>query len=71
MLLQHAAPAGDLDRGVDIDPQTLVFTADQKNANEGKDIGAEQGVKVFIRVRIYAPGKTEPLKIPAFPMQAP
>jgi len=71
MLTQHAAPAGDLDRGVDIDPQTLVFTAGQKNANAGKDSGAEQGVKVFIRVRIYAPGKTEPLKIPVFPMQAP
>jgi len=71
MLMQHAAPAGDLDRGVDIDPQTLVFTAGQKNANAGKDSGAEQGVKVFIRVRIYAPGKTEPLKIPVFPMQAP
>jgi type VI secretion system protein ImpL len=70
MLAQHAAPASDLDRGVDTDPQTLVFTADQKNTNDSTN-GTEQRVKVFIRVRIYAPGKTEPLRMPTFPTQAP
>ena len=81
MMAQHAAAPGDLDRSVDSDPQTLVFTAGQESATvSGKGQGAEisqkettpfQIAKVFIRVRIYPPGKPDALRVPVFPTQAP
>jgi type VI secretion system protein ImpL len=79
MLAEHAAAPADLDRAMDYDPQTLVFTADQESSPKtakgqpapAKAPGAGEIVKVFIRLRIYAPGKTEALRITAFPVQAP
>jgi type VI secretion system protein ImpL len=81
MLVQNAAASADLDRGIDTDPQTLVFTASQKNSSgnakgqpvppDSKDANPDQAAKVFIRLRIYATGKTEALRITAFPIHAP
>jgi type VI secretion system protein ImpL len=81
MLVQHAAASSDLDRSVDSDPQTLVFIAGQESAGvSGKSQGAEtpqkemiigQTAKVFIRVKIYPPGKPDALRVPVFPTQAP
>jgi type VI secretion system protein ImpL len=77
MLAEHAAAPADLDRAMDYDPQTLVFTADQESSPKtvkgqpAKATDAGEIVKVFIRLRIYAPGKTEALRITAFPVQAP
>ncbi|HET9184019.1 MAG TPA: type VI secretion system protein [Candidatus Angelobacter sp.] len=95
MLAQHRPPAGDFDRSLDANPQTLVFAADQepvppsgksKPAAQSSTNGPStskastskasitqpsQAVKVFIRLKLYAPGKTTPLEVPAFPMQAP
>jgi type VI secretion system protein ImpL len=81
MLVQHAAASSDLDRSVDSDPQTLVFIAGQESAGvSGKSQGTEtpqkdtstgQIAKVFIRVKIYPPGKPGTLRVPVFPTQAP
>lgn len=81
MLVQHAATSGDLDRSIDSDPQTLIFTAEQESApvsgkgqlteTSQKGTTPRQMAKVFIRVRIYPPGKSDVLRIPAFPTQAP
>jgi type VI secretion system protein ImpL len=81
MLVQHAATPGDLDRSVDSDPQTLIFTAEQESATVSgkgqlsetsqKETIPRQIAKVFIRVRIYPPGKSGVLRVPPFPTQAP
>jgi type VI secretion system protein ImpL len=81
MLTEHAAPTTDFDRKVDPDPQTLAFTIGQQvvpgpapkgglslppgNQTPGPD------VKVFVSIRLYAPGKTTSLPLPAFPVRAP
>jgi type VI secretion system protein ImpL len=85
MLVQMAPPASNFERGVDPDPQTILFNAQQENS--GPVIGgaaasgggnstatsqtAGQPVEVFMRIRISAPGKTDALRIPIFPTQAP
>jgi hypothetical protein len=82
MMVQHGAPASDFDRLVDPDPQTLVFTVNQKKgstasgsrqqtAMEKNDDSNTQTAKVFIRVKIYPPGKNEALLLPLFPTEAP
>ncbi|HEY2495493.1 MAG TPA: type VI secretion system protein [Candidatus Angelobacter sp.] len=81
MLVQHAAASSDLDRSVDSDPQTLVFIVGQESSGvSGKSQGAEtpqketstgQIAKVFIRVKIYPPGKPDALRVPVFPTPAP
>jgi type VI secretion system protein ImpL len=81
ILAQHTPGASDLDRSVDSDPQTLVFVAGQEASATGtkekaaaspsKDAPADQTAKVFIRIRIYAPGKTDALRVPPFPVWAP
>lgn len=81
MLAVHAAPATDLDRPVDPDPQTLEFTASQESsptnlavlskAAPAIETNSNQMAKVFIRIRIYPVGKTDSLRIPPFPVQAP
>jgi hypothetical protein len=83
MLVEHAAPSADLDRKVDTDPQTLEFTIRQQVVAEpgpkerqfsppapGNPI-AGPDVKVFVGIRLYAPGKTTSLRLPVFPAQAP
>ncbi len=82
MLVQHAAAPGDFDRGVDPDPQTLAFTIEQqavsgtnnKPAKSGDTAGnpsTNQVVKIFIGIKLYAPGTTTGLHLTAFPTQAP
>ena len=81
MLAQHAAASGDFDRFADSDPQTLVFTTGQESAavsgngqwieTPQKETTALQIARVFIRIRIYPPGKPGALRVPAFPTQAP
>ena len=76
-----SATSGDLDRSVDYDPQTLIFAAEQESATVSgkgqlaetaqKETNPRQIAKVFIRVRIYPPGKTDVLRVPPFPTQAP
>ncbi|MBZ5524628.1 MAG: hypothetical protein LAP21_20510 [Acidobacteriia bacterium] len=79
MLKRHAAAPDDFDRSVDPDPNTLVFTAGQESSPPpagrqkvtppARTTG--EPAKVFVRLRIYAPGKTESLLVPAFPFKAP
>jgi type VI secretion system protein ImpL len=82
MMAQHSAPASDFDGLADPDPQTLVFAIDQKKAPIAPGSGQQTAMKssanaevtntrVYIRVKIYPPDKTEPLRIPLFPTQAP
>jgi type VI secretion system protein ImpL len=81
MLAVHAAPTTDLDRPVDPDPQTLEFTASQENslttfprppkAAPARETNSNQMAKVFIRIRLYPVGKTDALRVPPFPVQAP
>ncbi len=85
MLVQMAPPASDFERGVDPDPQTMLFTVAQENAApviagaaasaSGQSTTTSQTanppVEVFVRMRISAPGKTDALRIPTFPTQAP
>ena len=85
MLMQMAAPAADFDRGVDPDPQTILIHMNQKDAGAtGQSDSADGGAKtasttqtadkpvdVFVRIRLFAPGKTKPLRIPVFPVVAP
>ena len=82
MLVKHAAPSDDFDRKVDPDPQTLVFTIPQQvipeNGAKGQQSALLPGnqtagpdVKVFIRIRLFSPGKTTSLRLPVFPTEAP
>lgn len=85
MLVQMAAPANDFEGGADPDPQTMLFTVRQQEAkpsikgatasgngeNAAANQVANQPVKVFVRIRVSAPGKAEALRIPVFPTQAP
>jgi len=84
MLVQMAPPDSDFERRVDPDPQTMLFTVNQENAQPTvagasskalKTTSASQAeiqpVKVFARIRISAPAKTEALRLPVFPTQAP
>ncbi|HZD95459.1 MAG TPA: hypothetical protein VE133_14450, partial [Candidatus Sulfotelmatobacter sp.] len=68
-------------RGVDSDPQTLVFTAGQENTprnakgqpapSAARDASADQIAKVFIRLRVFPPNKTDVLRVTPFPVRAP
>ena len=79
MLKSHAAASDDFDRSVDPDPYTLVFATGQESSPPpagrqkvtppARTTG--EPAKVFVRLRIYAPGKTESLLVPAFPVKAP
>jgi type VI secretion system protein ImpL len=83
MLVEHAAPATDLDRKVDPDPQTLAFAIRQQVVAEPNPKGRQPSppapgnpiagpdVKVFVGIRLYAPGKTTSLRLPVFPTRAP
>jgi type VI secretion system protein ImpL len=81
MMAQHGAPASDFDGLADPDPQTLVFTIEQKKAPTATNSGQRttessierdaKTARVYIRVKIYPPDKSEPLRMPLFPAQAP
>lgn len=76
MLAQHRPPASDFDRSLDANPQTLVFTAAQQPVTAAgtqptSSRALNQAVKVFIRLKLYAPGKSTPLQVPVFPVEAP
>jgi len=82
MMVQHGAPASDFERLVDPDPQTLVFVIDQqkqsiaprsrqRTAVVKSDDGEIQTARVFIRAKVYPPGKNEALRLPPFPTEAP
>ena len=85
MAIEMAPSANYFERHADPDPQTMLFCVNQSAAgiaaqdanpcenpqNPSAAQTADQPVKVFVRIRIFAPGKTEPLRIPAFPVVAP
>lgn len=82
MLVEHAAPGSDFDHKVDPDPQTLAFTIAQQVVPEPVTNGRKSAlipgnqipgpdVKVFVGIRLYAPGKTTSLPMPVFPVRAP
>jgi hypothetical protein len=75
--MKHAPPAADLPRSVDSDPITLVFTVNEgvatavgKTAPPAKSPDAESA-RVFMRLKVSAPGKTDSLRLPPFPSLAP
>jgi type VI secretion system protein ImpL len=77
LLMKHAPPAADLPRSVDSDPITLVFTVNEgvatavgKTAPPAKSPDAESA-RVFMRLKVSAPGKTDSLRLPPFPSLAP
>jgi hypothetical protein len=78
-LLEHVKLI-DLPRLVDSDPNTLVFTASQKSSPappNGRHTtpptkpASNEDFKIFLRMKITAPGKTEALRLPKFPVRAP
>jgi len=79
LLQQHAAAASDFARSVDPDPHTLVFTAQVNSpvvgnhgqAAQADKTAATENVRVFVRLKIFAPGKTDSLPLPNFPSSAP
>jgi type VI secretion system protein ImpL len=82
MLVEHAAPSSDFDRKVDPDPQTLAFTIAQQVVPQPPAKGRTSSlfpasqtpgpdVKVFLSIRVYAPGKSTSLSLPVFPARAP
>ena len=73
MLVRHKAPAADLDRLLDSQPNTLVFhvrTAPDGTSPAGAN-GRAVDAKVFIRLALMLPEKKESLAIPTFPVRAP
>ena len=74
MILLHRPAPTDFDRMVDPDPQTLVFTAaDTTSANPRAANGdsSTPQTKVFVRIRLRAPGKPDNLRLHSFPTEAP
>jgi type VI secretion system protein ImpL len=82
MLVEHGAPSSDFDRKVDPDPQTLAFMIAQQVVPQppvkGRPLPLLPGnqtagpdVKVFVSIRLYAPGKTTSLPLPVFPIRSP
>lgn len=74
MIFLHRPVPNDFDRMVDPDPQTLVFTvADTKNAVSPSTNGANSTpeTKVFVRIKLRAPGKPDNLRFRSFPTEAP
>lgn len=74
MIFLHRPAPNDFDRMVDPDPQTLVFTvADTKNATSTPSNGANSTpeTKVFVRIKLRAPGKPDNLRFRSFPTEAP
>lgn len=66
MILRHQPARSDFDRGVDPDPQTLVFmVADSKSSAPAGATNASLSTpetKVFIRIKLRPPGKAENLR---------
>lgn len=74
LLLRHHAPAMVFPAFVDPDPYTLEFTVATTQALAGiqKDVVvAAPEVRVYIRVNLMLPGKTQVLLLPEFPTAAP
>lgn len=83
LLKSHIPLTSDFDREVDPDPNTLVFSAGQESAPPPPAPGRRQAsppdksktagepARVFVRMRVYAPGKTENIQVPVFPVSAP
>lgn len=73
MLALHRPPKSDFPRLVDPDPQTLVFNVGDTTSSDpaGKDATSNPETKVFVRIRLHAPGKPDALRLKAFPIHAP
>jgi hypothetical protein len=79
LMKANAAPASDFPTSLDYNPHTLVFTAKEGAPAPGKSLQrvpspnrpAPQSAKVFIRIKIFPPGKAENLSLPPFPEKAP
>ncbi|MGH9447294.1 MAG: hypothetical protein ACRD3O_16385, partial [Terriglobia bacterium] len=74
LLLNHHAPAVAFRQFVDPDPYTLEFTVPttQAPAQAQKEVMAvAPAARVFIRVNLMLPGKTQVLLLPEFPTEAP
>jgi type VI secretion system protein ImpL len=73
LLALHRPAASDFSRMVDPDPQTLVFAI---NASKSSDPASTSNqptpeAKVFVRIRLRAPGKPDNLRLQPFPIAAP
>jgi type VI secretion system protein ImpL len=73
MLALHRPAANDFDRMVDPDPQTLVFAVNDTKSSDpvSASTGSNPETKVFVRIRLRAPGKAENLRLRPFPTEAP
>lgn len=73
MLALHRAPNSQFPRLVDPDPQTLMFDiGDTKSADPAStDNSPNPETRVFVRLRLRAPGKQDGLRLKSFPTHAP
>lgn len=65
----HLAPVKELPAYADSDPVTLALSVPTKPADGSTAAGQE--TKVFLRVTLLAPGTTQTLDVPRFPVRAP
>jgi type VI secretion system protein ImpL len=73
MLALHHTPSSEFPRLVDPDPQTLMFdVGDTKSADPAStDSTPNPETRVFVRLRLRAPGKQDALRLKSFPTHAP
>ena len=73
LLALHRPAASDFSRMVDPDPQTLVFAVNASKSSDPASTSNQPNpeAKVFVRIRLRAPGKPDNLRLQPFPIAAP